>query len=167
MSIPCPPNIVAMDWFSNLNYPAIITGTVLVYLIGWLWYSNVLFGKAWMAHYNLTAESVKSGMARAMILGLILTFILGVVVGILLDGGVASYTVENLRGEKVQHLGSANLGFSLKVALLCGLGFILLWALMGAVYNRRPLKIVLIESMYGVVAVVVFALVIAGWNQVF
>lgn len=43
---------------ASLNYVAVLVVTIIGFLIGWLWYSPVLFAKAWMAEMKFTPESM-------------------------------------------------------------------------------------------------------------
>lgn len=151
-----------MEWLGDLNYVAVVVGSVLSFLIGWLWYSPVMFGKVWQAHYKLSDEDMKAGMGRSMGLGFIFTFITGLAMAALLESGVASSIIDGVHQPAVN-----DLMLSLKLALLCGGGFILIWSLMGAAYTRKPMGLAFAEGLFGVVTLVVFALVIAGWNEVF
>ena len=49
------------------DYVAILVVTIASFLFGWLWYSPLLFAKAWMAEMKFTPEKMqaaKPGMAR-------------------------------------------------------------------------------------------------------
>jgi len=45
----------------QLNYLAIFVAALSTFLIGGLWYSPVVFGKAWMRENGFTEESLKGG----------------------------------------------------------------------------------------------------------
>ena len=44
-----------------MNFPIIIIAAVIPMLIGMLWYSNTLFGKAWMKAAEVTEEKLRAG----------------------------------------------------------------------------------------------------------
>ncbi|TSD66217.1 DUF1761 domain-containing protein [Inquilinus sp. KBS0705] len=46
---------------SLVNWPAVIVAALSAFIIGGIWYSHTLFGKAWMADSNLTTEAIKAG----------------------------------------------------------------------------------------------------------
>lgn len=49
----------------HINWLAVLAAAVSTFLIGGLWYSPVLFGRAWMSVNNLSeADLAKSNMAR-------------------------------------------------------------------------------------------------------
>ena len=45
----------------QLNYFAIFVAALSTFLIGGLWYSPAVFGKAWMRENGFTEESLKNG----------------------------------------------------------------------------------------------------------
>ena len=47
--------------FANVNWIAVILGTVAAFLVGWLWYSPKLFGRGWAA-----GSGVELGSAQSM-----------------------------------------------------------------------------------------------------
>lgn len=67
--------------FANLNWLAVIVGTVIAFLLGMLWFSPKMFGKTWAAGMN-DLQPPASPPAIAMILHLVGTFALALVVGI-------------------------------------------------------------------------------------
>lgn len=148
-----------MDFLQNLDIIQILVGTVISFLIGWLWYSPILFLKPWQAYHNMTAENMKAGMAKGILGGFVLTLLTGVAMDVALRGIMAYGT-----GEWDQ---LPSLSFSVKFALVCGLGFVMVWLLMPSFYAKKPFGLSIIDGLYGAINLVVFALVIAGWDQVF
>lgn len=63
-----------------LNWPAIALGTVVAYGLGMIWFSPMLFGKAWSkGSHNLTPPD--SAPIAAMIVQLLAVFALAMLVG--------------------------------------------------------------------------------------
>lgn len=67
---------------TNVNWIAVIVGTVASFLLGWLWYSPKLFGKKWAEGIGVDLGSASSMPAAAMVTQLIATFLLSWVVGV-------------------------------------------------------------------------------------
>ena len=67
---------------ANVNWLAVIVGTVVAFLVGWLWYSPRLFGKQWAAGSGVDLGSASSMPMGAMVLQLLGTFCLAWVIGI-------------------------------------------------------------------------------------
>jgi len=60
---------------ANVSWLAIIVGAVVSFLVGWLWYSEKLFGKKWAE-----GSGVELGNASAMPVGAMVSQILGLFV---------------------------------------------------------------------------------------
>src|SRR5207248_1288425 len=65
----------AMD-LARVNYLAVLVAGVVIFLLGGLWYSPVLFAKKWMALIGKTEEELKAG-AGSMPISYALVFICG------------------------------------------------------------------------------------------
>jgi hypothetical protein len=60
----------------EVNYLAVVIAAVASFLLGGLWYSNVLFGKAWQREAGVTDEQLKNGnMAKIFGLSLVLSLL--------------------------------------------------------------------------------------------
>lgn len=46
---------------SLINWPAVVVAALSAFIVGGIWYSSALFGNAWMADSNLTADQIKTG----------------------------------------------------------------------------------------------------------
>ena len=56
---------------TNISWLAVIVGAVASFLVGWLWYSEKLFGKKWAEGLGLNLGSASEMPALAMILQLL------------------------------------------------------------------------------------------------
>ena len=68
--------------FANVNWIAVILGTIAAFLVGWLWYSPKLFGKGWAAGSGVELGSAQSMPIFAMVSQLVGLFLLALVVGV-------------------------------------------------------------------------------------
>lgn len=66
----------------GVNWLAVIIGTVLSFVLGWAWYSPMLFAKKWIEGINVKPNPDAKMPASAMIAQLIGTFLLAWLVGI-------------------------------------------------------------------------------------
>jgi hypothetical protein len=63
--------------FMTPNWIAVFVAGISAFVLGGVWYSPVLFGKAWMKENNLTEEKIKSGnKARIFGWALILSLVM-------------------------------------------------------------------------------------------
>ena len=67
---------------ANVDWIAVIVGAVLAFLLGWLWYSPMLFGKKWAEGVGVELGSADKMPAAAMLLQAAGTFLLAWVVGV-------------------------------------------------------------------------------------
>ena len=60
----------------EVNYLAVVIAAVASFLLGGLWYSNVLFGKVWQRESGVTDEQLNNGnMAKIFGLSLVLALL--------------------------------------------------------------------------------------------
>jgi len=59
----------------EVNYLAVVVAAVASFLLGGLWYSPALFGKAWQREAGISDEQLKQGMAKVFSLSLVLSLI--------------------------------------------------------------------------------------------
>ena len=50
----------------NLNYLAVFVTALVGFLVGWLWYSPVLFAKAWKREMKITDAQMQAAMRQGM-----------------------------------------------------------------------------------------------------
>lgn len=131
--------------FVDLNYIAILVITVIAFVIGMLWYGP-LFGKQWMKLVGLSKNDMKGPMAPHILGGLVSTFIMMIVVAY-----VISMTDTSLWWE-----GSFQ-GLVLAIGLI-------VTVLFGSVnWEKRPVKLFLINSFYWLVSLAIAGGVYVAW----
>ncbi len=131
--------------FDQLNVWAMLAAAVSAFVLGGLWYSPVLFGKAW-ERANGFAESPKAG-AKTFVLSFLFTLVMAV--------NLAFY----LADPKTTAAFGAIAGF------LAGFG----WAAMGlavvALFERRSWKYSVINGGYLTVALTLMGLILGAWRK--
>lgn len=132
--------------YVQLNYLAIIVASLSTFLIGGLWYSPAVFGKAWMKENGFTEESLKGGnmikiFGLAFILGLIAAITLAIFIG----------------PENVPIMG-ALWGF------LAGFGWVATFVGTHYLFERRSFKLFLINAGYSIVALTIMGVILAAWK---
>jgi hypothetical protein len=131
--------------FDQLNVWAMLAATLSAFVVGGLWYSPVLFGKAWERANGFT-ESPKAG-ARTFVLSFLFTVVMAV--------NLAFY----LADPKTTAAFGAIAGF------LAGFG----WAAMGlavvALFEKRSWKYSLINGGYLTVALTLMGLILGAWRR--
>ncbi len=130
----------------HLNYLAILVAALSTFMIGGLWYSPALFGKAWMRENGFTEEGMKdSNMVK--IFGL--AFILGL---------IAAINLAMFMGEENRPAMGAMWGF------LAGFGWVATFVGTHYLFERKSFTLFLINAGYSVVALTVMGTIIAWWK---
>ena len=131
----------------HINWLAVLTAAVSTFILGGLWYSPALFGRAWMSENKLTdAELAKSNMTKI--------FGLSFVLALLMAANLAAFLAE----PKTNASWGATAGF------LAGFGWVTLGLATIALFERRSAKYVLINGGYMTVAFVLMGLILGAWR---
>lgn len=130
----------------QLNYWAILVAALSTFLIGGLWYSPLVFGKAWMKENGFTEESMKGGN-MAKIFGL--AFVLGL---------IAAVNLAMFMGPENKPEMGALWGF------LAGFGWVATFVGTHYLFERKSFKLFLINAGYSIVALTVMGIIIAAWK---
>src|SRR5687768_11611261 len=69
---------------SKVNYLAALVAALSSFLIGGLWYSPILFAKAWMRETGLTDEQLRSGVVRTFATAFVLSLVMALNLGFFL-----------------------------------------------------------------------------------
>ena len=136
---------------SGVNYLAVLVSAIIIFALGGLWYSPVLFAKRWVALQNRTMEQMKEMSAggtpvkflEVFICGLLTAWILGII---------------------VSHYGAMTLGGGAFVGLLCWIGFAGATSYGSALFSFKPRALWAIDSGFNLVSFVVAGAILAVWR---
>lgn len=129
----------------NLNWLAVLVAALSTFLIGGLWYSPMLFEKGWLSANNFTQDDLRS---RNMPLVFGLSFLLSFIMAL------------NL----AMFIGQEDLSFGIAAGFLTGFAWVSLAMGIIALFEKRPLKYVLINGGYMVVAFTVMGAILGAWK---
>jgi hypothetical protein len=130
----------------QLNYFAVIVAALSTFLIGGLWYSPAVFGKAWMRENNLTEEGLKKS---SMIKVFGLAFLLAL---------VAAINLAMFLGPESNPAMGALWGFA------AGFGWVAMFVGTHYLFERKSFTLFLINAGYSVVALTVMGMILAAWK---
>lgn len=130
----------------QLNYLAIVVAALSTFLIGGLWYSPAVFGKAWMKENGFTEESLKGGN-MVKIFGV--AFILGL---------ISAINLAMFMGPENDPALGAMWGF------LAGAGWVATFVGTHYLFERKSFKLFLINAGYSIVALTVMGVILAAWK---
>jgi hypothetical protein len=128
------------------NLWAVLVAALSTFLIGGLWYSPALFGKAWMRENGFTEETLKGGN-MVKIFGL--AFVLGI---------ISAINLAMFMGPENDPAMGAMWGF------LAGFGWVATFVGTHYLFERRSLKLFLINAGYSVVALTIMGVILAAWK---
>ncbi len=131
----------------SFNYLAILTATVSRFLLGGLWYTPVMFGRAWMKEVGVNPEAAgekeKLGliMGGSFVLELIMAFNLAAFIG-----AKATWT------------------FGLFAGAAAGFGWVALALGVTYLFERKTLRLFFINASYHGVAFTIMGAILGAWH---
>lgn len=129
----------------SVNWLAVVAAALSSFLLGGVWYS-ALFAKAWQSAAGLTDEQVKGGN-KALIFGG--SFVLAL---------IASATFAFFLGDKIGPREGALYG------LCAGLTWVAASFGINYLFERRPLKLFLINGGYHTIQFTLIGLILGAWH---
>jgi Protein of unknown function (DUF1761)/Domain of unknown function (DUF6265) len=130
-----------------LNIPAVFTAAASGFLIAGLWYSPLLFGRAWQTATGLTAADLaKQNKGRVFGLAFVLMLMMSFNLAMFLDQPTTTLTW------------GATAGF------LAGFGWVALEIGVVSLFESKPFSYVAVNGGYMVVTFVVMGAILGGWR---
>lgn len=132
--------------FQSLNWLAIIVATLSAFILGGVWYSPLMFGRAWMEVAGITEEMTKKVNPAALYGGaFVLTLISAVNLGMFLGP-------------------QSDLTFGITAGAAVGIGWVA--TSFGVVYlfEQRPRLHWFINASYMVVSFIVMGAILGAWK---
>lgn len=127
---------------------AMVIAAVLRMVVGYVWYSPLLFGKQWM---RLTAKDTKSMNKKGIGKLYALEFLGGFVMAFMLGHIVTLYHTKSL-------IDGATIG------LWIGIAFVLTTTLGDYMFNNRPRELYFINNGYQIISLILMGIVLAKWG---
>lgn len=133
--------------FSTTNWFAVITAAIFNFLLGGLWYSPLLFGKAWQKENNFKDDNLKKGnMAKIFGFSFLWSIIMAANLGMFLAGP------------------NTDLTWGMTAGLLTGLGWVAMAIFTIALFERKSVRYMLINAGYMTVSFTIMGLIIGAWR---
>lgn len=122
---------------------------VLTMLLGMIWYSKPVFGRAWMQMSKLTeADMQNANMKKSFVIGI-------------LASALMAYMVNAV----VMMTGASSLSEVLTVAVYVWLATTIPAELHGIAWDQRPFKLMLINASNSLLTYLIAVFVVQGWSM--
>ncbi len=134
----------------GINLLAVLVAAVATFALGALWYSPLLFAKAWMTAHGFTAEQLQAmqkDAPRAYTVTFLCWLVMAAAVAIL-----------------AHRIGIQTALGGLKLGALCWVGFAATVGLSGHVFSDRRIGVFIIDTGYQFVSLLAMGVIIAVWR---
>ena len=132
----------------EINYITVLVSAVIIFALGGLWYSPVLFAKQWVSVIGKTEEDLKK---EAKPTNYVVAFI---------QGFISSYILAIF----ISWAQAATLGSGAWVGFMCWFGFAGAPSLVHNIFGGRPSKLWMIDSGHTLVSFIVAGILLALWK---
>jgi hypothetical protein len=141
---------------STINWWAVLVAGISAFVLGGVWYSPALFGKAWMKENSFSLEDIKAGNASKIYSW---AFILSLIMAANLGMFLADSPEECLGvcGQKTDLAWGSIAGFLAGIWAFAGLAIV-------ALFEQKKTRYILINGGYVVVALVLMGAIIGLWR---
>lgn len=138
----------------SVNWLAVLVAGISAFVLGGVWYSPKLFGKAWMSENKMTVEDVRKGNA-GKIYGL--AFILSLVMAANLGMYLGDPAVECPGAQKTDITWGAIAGFLTGIWIFCGIAIV-------GLFEHKTARYIFINGGYMLLALVLMGAIIGVWR---
>lgn len=135
----------------EVNYLAVVVAAVASMVMGFLWYSKILFGKLWMKLSGYTTESLKKAQKEMGKLYAV-SFVVSM---------VTAYVLSHVMVLSENFYQYSELSTGLTTAFWMWLGFMMPVQLMGEIFGEKKWKLFGINTGYQLVSLILMAVVLA------
>jgi Protein of unknown function (DUF1761) len=132
----------------HLNHWALLVSALILWFLGAIWYSPVLFAKPWLALLKIDPSKTNS---KTMVPGMIASFIGDLIVSLVL-------------AHIVYWSGADSCGWGVFIGFLVWLGFFAAPNLPQGIYEGRPFKLFAINNGYWLVGLMIVGALLAVWR---
>ena len=139
-----------------INWLAVLVAGISSFVVGGIWYSPGLFGKAWMKDNNITEEDVKKGN-KGKIFGWTLIFSLLMAANLGMFLADPPTTCPEGCGIKTDIAWGATGGFLAGIWTFCAIAI-------HSLFELKPWRLILINGFYSVVALTLMGAIIGVWR---
>jgi hypothetical protein len=139
----------------HVNWLAILVAGIVIFMLGGLWYSPVLFAKRWIALQNKTEEQMRAEAAAA---NMPLMYASAFLTGLIIAWAMAMVFAHIANDTPMNAAHGALFG------ALLWLGFAATTSYATALFSGKPRQLWFIDSAYNLVSFVLAGIILAVWR---
>jgi hypothetical protein len=135
-----------------VNYLTVLVAGILIFILGGLWYSPILFAKPWIAAMGRTEEDLRgAASARSVPLMYLAVFIAGTLTAWVLAIVVRTFNADDALAGAI-------------TGALCWLGFAGATSFGTSLFSLQPTRLWVINSLYNLASMMLAGAVLAVWR---
>ena len=134
-------------WSLQVNFPAVVVSGIVIFMIGGLWYSRLLFAKRWVALMGKSEEDLKQAAPGARPFVFVCALLTAWAFAVILN-----------------HFSPVTPLRAILLAGLCWVGFAAATSYGTAMFSGTPKALWLINSGYNLISFIAAALILAYWR---
>lgn len=142
----------------SINWLAVLVAGISAFVIGGIWYSPGLFGKAWMKDNGFTEEQIKKGSNKGKIFGFtfIFSLLMAVNLGMFLSDPAA--TCPEGCAVKTDLQWGTIAGFLAGIWTFCAIAI-------HSLFELKTWRLILINGFYSIVSLTLMGAIIGAWRN--
>jgi hypothetical protein len=141
--------------FPPVNWLAVLVAGIVIFVLGGLWYSPVLFSKKWLALQNKTEEQMRAEAAGA---NMPLMYASAFITGLITAWAMALIFAHIANDIQM------NAAYGALLGALIWLGFAATTSYATALFSGKPRQLWFIDSAYNLVSFVLAGIILAVWR---
>lgn len=137
-------------FYSSVNYGAVVIAALASTVVGFLWYSPLLFAKPWMKYMDLDAKKLKASqkqMNKSYGISFIATIVTAYVIALLLNATLVIGISEGMM-----------------LGAVVWLGFVATTILTSVLFAKMPWGLFLINSGHQLASILVMSAILTAWS---
>lgn len=142
---------------NTINWLAVLVAGISSFVVGGIWYSPGLFGKAWMKENKFTEEQIKNGGNKGKIFGFTLVFSLLMSANLAMFLGDSPATCPAECAQRTDVTWGATAGFLAGIWTFCAIAI-------HSLFELKSWKLIFINGFYSLVALVLMGAILGAWR---
>jgi hypothetical protein len=139
-----------------INWWAVLVAGISSFVVGGIWYSPGLFGKAWMKDNNFTEEEIRKGGNKGKIFGFTLVF------SLLMAVNLAMF-LSTPADCPPQCVAPADITWGAIAGFLAGIWTFCAIAI-HSLFELKSWRLIFINGFYSIVALILMGAIIGAWR---